>query len=64
MANVHETITGIDTYQDLLPDFSRIRVAQCLVLCVVFCWPLFVLCVACLSINGVWLPLWYLQTFV
>jgi hypothetical protein len=54
----------------VLPGFSGIRVARYLVSCVVFYRSLFVLflfghCIVCLSsIDGFWLPLWHLQTFL
>ena len=51
---------------------SGVRVGQSLVISVMFCTLLFVLlyffsfshCVVCPSINGFWLPLWYLQTLL
>jgi hypothetical protein len=50
-------------------DFSVIRGAPSLVLCVRFCRSLFVIChfsfghsVDCPSIHEYWLPLWYLQS--
>ena len=47
-----------------------VNVAQYLVVCVVFCIVcsfvsfLFCHCIVCPSIYGLWLPLWYLQTFL
>jgi hypothetical protein len=52
--------------------FSGVRVARSLVVCVMFCRSLFVIftfsfghCVVCPSlIYGIWVPLWYLLTFL
>ena len=52
---------------EFTPSFCGVRFAQSLVFCVVFCRSLFVVvifyhCIACPSIYGFWLPLWYLKT--
>ena len=46
------------------PAFSRVRMARCLVLCVMFCRSLFVIFICFYSIYGFWLSLWSLQTFL
>jgi hypothetical protein len=47
------------------PVFSGIRVAQSLVVWLMFCTFTFGHCVVCSSsINGLWLPLYYLQTLL
>jgi hypothetical protein len=45
----------------VLPSFfSGVRVYQSFVVCVVFCWPVFVFFLfVCPLIYGVWLPHWY-----
>jgi hypothetical protein len=57
---------------DTKPCLCGVHVARSLVFCVKFCRSLFVLlfffvrplCCLSISIDGFWLPLWYLQTFV
>jgi len=45
-----------------LPVFRGVDVVQSLDFCVVFYWSFFLCLIS--SINGFWLPIWYLQFFL
>ena len=70
MPLVEQELFTLHEHPSSPPVFSRVRVTQSLVYCVVFCRSFFVLYVFCHfvvclpSIDGFWLPLWYLQIFL
>jgi hypothetical protein len=63
---VEQEMFTLPVHPSSFPVFGRIRVAQSLVFCVVFCKSLFVLSSIVLSVllRNTALPLWYLQNFL
>ena len=69
LSHVEEELPTLPEHLTSSLVFSRVRVARSLIFCVMFCRSLFVIflfshCIICTLIYGLWLPLWYLQTFL
>ena len=67
---VEQELRTLPEHPSSPPYFSGVRVAWSLVFCVVFCRSLSFCnysidhCIACPTIHGFWLVLWYLQTYL